>query len=148
MVTTFSRRFNKAKKRSKAAQAGFTLIELTVVTAIAGVLGTIAVPMFLDARAVASTKGAVGGVTGIARECASWISAGGGASGMTPPSVAVDASTSITCSDAAGATTAFEQEFGGRAAAGIKCMADTSANTDTKVTMTVDEFGGMTCLFS
>ena len=120
-----------------------------VVTAIAGVLGSIAVPKFLDARAVASTKGAVGGAMGVARECSSWIAAGGEDSGMQAPVIEA-ASTddsggtipAVTCtSGASSVENDYKQKIGGFAAEGIPCMDAVSTTADKFVTVTVDGTG-------
>ena len=135
---------NRQAKRSRKSK-GFTLIELMVVTAIAGVLGSVAVPKFLGARAVAQTKGAVGGVIGIARECSSWIAAGAADSGMDTPTIG-EGDDAITCSDTV--ATVFPQDIGGKAHAGVPCMDDTSVETDNRVTVTVEPNGDMSCAFS
>ena len=132
------------------------MIELMVVTAIAGVLGSIAVPKFLDARAVASTKGAVGGAIGVARECSSWIAAGGDDSGMQAPEIEAaytnDSNTTVPAvvctSGASSVTNDFKQQIGGFAAADIPCMDALSTTADKFVTVTVDGTGDMSCAFS
>ena len=106
---------NRQAKRSRKSK-GFTLIELMVVTAIAGALGAIAVPKFLDARALAQTKGAVGGAVGLARECASYIAAGASDSGMTPPT---------DCEPESGDST-FSVKIGGNAMNGVECLGTAS----------------------
>ena len=129
---------NRKQKRT-LRQKGFTLIELMVVTAIAGVLGAVAVPKFLDARAVASTKGAVGGAVGLARECANYIAAGGTDSGMRAVA---------GCSPTASTPAPFKTAIGGAAKANIDCLGDASAATDKFVTASVNVDGELTCAFS
>ena len=64
--------------RNRASQErGFTLIELMIVVAIVGLLGAVALPQFLGARAAASAGARIGEIVGQAKECAIYQASGG-----------------------------------------------------------------------
>lgn len=64
--------------RSRASQErGFTLIELMIVVAIVGLLGAVALPQFLGARAAANAGAKIGEIVGRSKECAVYQASGG-----------------------------------------------------------------------
>ena len=65
---------------------GFTLIEVIVVAAIAGVLGQVAIPQFLDFRVRAQARASTAAAVGIAKECAVLKVDDGGSSTVVDPS--------------------------------------------------------------
>jgi type IV pilus assembly protein PilA len=66
----------RLRHRNRLAQ-GFTLVELMIVVAIVGILGAIAIPQFLGARAAASAGARIGTIVGLAKECAIYQASGG-----------------------------------------------------------------------
>ena len=131
-----TRQASKTKK-----QKGFTLIELMVVTAIAGILGAVAMPRFLDARRASETRTIISESVGLGKECATWIRAGGAATGMAEPD---------GCTAADGGTYTRAMTSAGGMVAGAICIeaanpGDTSADGDAGVTVTVDAIGDMEC---
>ena len=142
---------NRQAKRSRKSK-GFTLIELMVVTAIAGVLGAVAVPKFLDAREVSEAKAAIAETVGAGRECQNWLSAGATTSGMERPEITITGGTAaIPCGGTTTADTDYARTFtnGTTFPAGVTCIG--TENTDdtlTIVTVTASQDDGLSCAFS
>ena len=114
-----------------------------VVTAIAGVLGAVSIPKFLDARKASETKAIIAEQVGLGKECSTYVTAGGTASGMPAPD---------DCT-ASGGSFAKSMSNDGTMVAGVICIeaggtgsaGDTSTATDKTVTVTVADTGAMTC---
>ena len=143
---------NRKQKRT-LRQKGFTLIELMVVTAIAGVLGAVAVPKFLQAREAAESKAAIAEVVGAARECQNYLSAGGSESGMTQPSTKLSGvNDPIDCEDGAiYALTLSNGTFAAKTdtAPGVKCLGkENEVASAITVKATSNISSGLDCSFS
>jgi len=144
---------NRKQKRT-LLQKGFTLIELMVVTAIAGVLGAVAVPKFLQAREAAEAKAAIAEVVGAGRECQNYLAAGADASGMDQPKITIsgafDASgNAIETACESGQT--YARTLSGTAkfpTTGISCLGTQNDSATSKVTVTASTASGLTCGFS
>mgnify|MGYP001181469726 CR=1 FL=1 len=69
-----AKRLFAARQRFKRANTiwakGFTLIEVVIVAAIAGVLGATAIPQFLGTKDRAEQRATVAEAVGLAKECA------------------------------------------------------------------------------
>ena len=141
-----ARQLTTRRSKKTLRQQGFTLIELMVVTAIAGVLGAVSIPKFLDARKASETKAIIAEQVGLGKECSTYVTAGGTASGMPAPD---------GCS-ATGGSFAKSMSNGGTMVAGVICLEPTatgtgtsdgmtSLDTHTTVTINVADTGAMSC---
>ena len=148
---------NRQAKRSRKSK-GFTLIELMVVTAIAGVLGAVAVPKFLQAREVSEAKAAVAEMVGVGKECITYLTSGGSDSGMTQPAAtyltynstagALE-KTTVSCTDnATGTGTDYKKTISGKFPEGIWCIDKKTAGTESTVTINASTAAGLACTLS
>ena len=139
---------NRKQKRT-LRQKGFTLIELMVVTAVAGVLGAVAIPKFLGARDIAEAKAQVAAAVGIGKECQTWIQTNG--TGLKEAPETETGGPTVNCASSTAQGTVESVTFNPVPAKTIKCLTlDTSTSTAdvTKATITVDTDGSATCLLS
>ena len=136
---------NRQAKRSRKSK-GFTLIELMVVTAIAGVLGSVAVPKFLGARDIADAKAQVAAAVGIGKECQTWVQTRGEGMAQKPASTG---GVTVVCDENTGGTVtskafaALPENF-----TGISCIGTSSAGKETGATITIESTGEATCAFT
>jgi type IV pilus assembly protein PilA len=137
-------RLQTSKGRKGLAQ-GFTLIELMIVVAIIGVLSAVAIPQFLGVRDRAAAGAKVGELVGLAKECAVGQvtkvaqTPAVGNSGITITGVC-DGSSATAVTLATANLTSIP--------AGVKCLADDSAVTDVRATISITQAGAMTCAWS
>ena len=137
---------HQASKTKK--QKGFTLIELMVVTAVAGVLGAVAMPKFIDAKRASETKAIISETVGLGKECASWHINGGVNSGMPAPG-STTTRTTDDCSST-GTTTFSRTITDPKGMIGnVICISEEFKTTDGDKTVNVNvtDIGDMTCSF-
>lgn len=121
------------RKRQKGTDA-FTLVELMIVVAVIGVLSAVALPQYLNARNTAAAGAAIGGATGVAKECATWVASGGAFT--IPPGTAYG-----TCA-LTGAN--FTATWG--SAVDARCLGVTGNGT--QAVIAVASNGGLSCTIS
>ncbi len=123
----------KLRQRRSVAQ-GFTLVELMIVVAIVGILGAIAIPQFLGARAAANAGAKIGQLVGLAKECGVYQASGG--VGNQPSNCSLGGNS--TFSDSWTPTVA-----------GLNCLTTQAGTTGrSAATITVTSSGGMSCAFT
>jgi type IV pilus assembly protein PilA len=129
------------REKRNPLQKGFTLIELMIVVAIVGILSAVALPNFLGARAAASAGARVGEVIGLAKECATFVASGGVGVVPTVPS---GSTTVVTCTSTSGTVSGTYTSGAG----GVRCLDQTNAAANTKVTVTIAaNTGALSCTF-
>jgi type IV pilus assembly protein PilA len=128
----------KLRQSKNPLQKGFTLVELMIVVAVIGILSAVALPQFLNARNAAAAGAKIGEALGLAKECGVLAASDIG----TPP--ASVASIGITCDSGGGSVVATIAS----GAAGLRCLAGTSASGSSLATITIGSAGSMSCAFT
>ena len=133
-----AKRLFAARQRFKRANTlwanGFTLIEVVIVAAIAGVLGATAIPQFLSVKDRAEAKAMTAEAVGIAKECASMQIDGSG-------SVILPGTTTATSCDGSAAVSIPSQSFS--TSVTVDCAGSTV--TGSSVTLSVSTAGVIDC---
>ena len=125
-------------RQSKEAfqSVGFTLVELMVITTIAGVLGAVAIPRFVGARDIADAKAQVSAAIGITKECQTSVQTPGEGMSEAP---AFTGSVSGSCDQNTGGTlTASWTQPLPPCFTGINCLGTPSAGGESTVSIRVE----------
>ena len=124
----------KLRQRRGVSQ-GFTLVELMIVVAIVGILGAVALPQFLGARAAANAGAQIGQIVGQSKECAVYQSSGG-----------VGNQPGTQCS--LGQTSNYSASWS-PTVAGLNCLTTNAGTTGrSAASIIVQTTGAMACTFS
>ena len=126
------------RKSGNVLAKGFTLVELMIVVAEVGILSAVALPRYLAARAAAGAGSAIAENVGLAKECATYLAAGG--VGQMP--------TTAGCASNGGTFPLSWTQYG-QTVAGIKCLNfPVSTIGYSQGTITVNSVGGLSCVLS
>ncbi|MFZ9752475.1 MAG: type II secretion system protein [Cyanobium sp.] len=119
----------------RGRRKGFTLVELMIVVAVAGLLAAVIIPTFLAARTTAQAGAQIGETVGLAKECAIFIASGG--VGPNPDAQSCIASVGGTF------TATWSPVMQGQ----LVCLGVQSTQGASQATINVDTNGTMSCAF-
>lgn len=135
-----AKRLFAARQRFKRANTlwakGFTLIEVVIVAAIAGVLGATAIPQFLGTKDRAEQRAVVAESVGLAKECATAYVEGVENAAIINPSGGT-----VSCGSAAGPINIDSASF----ATGTVDCADTTVANTSQVSLSITSAGVISC---
>lgn len=148
LLATSRNRYIKFRRLS-IISSGFTLIELTIVVAILGVVTGIAIPAYQEARGAALIASAVDALIDYSNACAV-INAAGIGERPTPPPLSSERGGVVILSDGCdgirrGAT--LEAAWGQARARGVACLQSRSISSSSKARIVVSPEGSLTCTF-
>lgn len=110
-------RLQSSKKRSKLAQAGFTLVELLIVVVIIGILSAVAIPGFLNQANNAREQAARAAIAAAVKGCQAAIGTGEAFTNPAGVTGTCDAGETLTYTGADGETAAIDIGADGSAGA-------------------------------
>ena len=125
------------KKSKNLLQKGFTLVELMIVIVIVGVLSAVALPQFLGVRDRAETGANIGGMVGIAKECATGMLLGEGL--LATDDRAEAYALSADCDGNTALVTLTVGTAGEAVPAGIDCANEPTGTADITVSIDTSE---------
>ena len=138
----------RRRARPTKGSQGFTLVELMIVVAILGVLVTVAIPAYQQARSAALIGSVVGELMSYAKACAVINSSGVGETPTPPPVSPVRGGVVIQggCSgENSGAT--LQATWGEARATGIPCLASRTTITSRSATVVVSADSVLSCTY-
>ena len=140
-----ARRLFAARQKFKRANTlwskGFTLIEVVIVAAIAGVLGAVAIPQFLGTRDRAQARAQTAEAVGLAKECATFFTEGVPAPVASPGDGIGE---TVSCGDTTVGVTINSGTFPA-ATATLNCAATLLATGTTQASIDVSITGAIDC---
>ena len=131
----------KLKRANTVWSKGFTLIEVVIVAAIAGVLGAVAIPQFLGTRDRAQARAQTAEAVGLAKECATFFTETVAAPVASPGD---GVGQTVSCGDTAVGVTINSGTFPATTAT-LNCAATLLALNTTQASIDVSITGAIDC---